>query len=147
MASSHATTVEEYLADLPEDRRDVVNTLRNVILRHLPSGYQETMNWGMICYEIPLSRYPDTYNGQPLMYIGLAAQKRHYALYLMGIYADSALEEKLRQAYAAAGKKIDLGKSCLRWRKLADVPLDALGEIIAAVSPADYIAHYEANRR
>ena len=90
MAKSNAATVQEYLDELPEDRRAVVAAVRDVVLRHLPKGYGENMNWGMISYEIPLERYPDTYNGQPLSYMALAAQKNHYALYLMCFYGDGA---------------------------------------------------------
>src|SRR5690349_6776635 len=90
MARSAANTVEEYLEELPAERRAVISTVRKVILNSLPKGYQETMNWGMISYEVPLSRYPTTYNGQPLAYAALAAQKNHYAVYLNGIYQEGA---------------------------------------------------------
>lgn len=98
MVQSQAATLAEYLDELPEERRAVVARVRQTVLDHLPAGYQETMRWGMISYEIPLERYPNTYNGQPLAYIGLAAPKRHYALYLMGAYADSAQERPLRES-------------------------------------------------
>jgi uncharacterized protein YdhG (YjbR/CyaY superfamily) len=147
MAKSDATTVDEYLHQLPEERRAVIEEVRNLILRNLPAGYTESVSWGMLTYEIPLSRYPDTYNGQPLNYLSLAAQKKHYALYLMCVYADSAQEEKLRAAYQAMNKKMDMGKSCLRFRKLEDLPMETLGEIIAATPPDDYIAQYEAIRK
>ena len=147
MATSTAATVEAYLAGLPEERRAVVAAVRDVVRRHLPEGYQETMNWGMISYEIPLERYPTTYNGQPLAYAALAAQKHHYALYLLGAYADPAQAARLAAAFAAAGKKLDLGKSCLRFRRLDDLPLDAIGEAIASTPPEALIARYEAARR
>lgn len=146
MAASEATTIEAYLAELPPERRIVMEEVRALVLEHLPPGYEETMNWGMISYAIPLSRYPQTYNGKPLSYVGLAAQKRHYALYLMGCYADSEQEQQLRAAFAAAGKKIDMGKSCLRFKKLDDLPRDAVGAAIAALSPDEFIAVYEAAR-
>jgi len=88
MVSSDAATVDQYLAELPDDRRAAISAVRNVILANLPDGYEETMRWGMISYEIPLARYPDTYNGQPLSYAALVSQKRHMAVYLNGIYAD-----------------------------------------------------------
>ena len=113
MASSKATTVADYLAELPAERRAVVSAVRDVVVRNLPAGYRETMNWGMISYEVPLETHPDTYNGQPLAYAGLAAQKNHYALYLSPVYSDPAREQWLRDAFAQAGKKLDLGKSCL----------------------------------
>lgn len=144
MAKSTATTVQQYLDELPEDRRAVLSTVRETILRHLPAGYQETMNWGMIAYEIPLSRYPTTYNRQPLSYVALAAQKNYYALYLSNVYGDAQQEARLKAAFAQAGKKLDMGKSCLRFRALADVPWEAIGEIVAGTTPDDYINQYEA---
>ena len=146
MATSKAATVEQYLAELPEDRREVVRAVREMVLRNLPEGYRESMAFGMIGYGIPLERYPHTYNGQPLAYVGLAAQKNYYALYLMGPYGDPRQEKALRDAFAAAGKKLDMGKSCIIFRKLDDLPLDALGRIIASTPPDAYIASYEAIR-
>lgn len=146
MASSKAATVEEYLQELPEDRREVVSTVRDVILRNLPDGYTETMAWGMITYGIPLERYPTTYNGQPLGYAALAAQKNSYSLYLLGAYADPEQEAALREAFRREGKKLDMGKSCVRFKKTADLPLDDIGHLIAATTPDQYIARYEASR-
>jgi hypothetical protein len=147
MARSSAATVEEYLEELPEERRAVVAAVREAILRGLPGGYSETMNWGMISYEVPLERYPDTYNGQPLSLAALAAQKNHYALYLMCVYGDPEMERRLRDGFQAAGKKLDMGKSCVRFRRLEDLPLDVIEEIVAATPPEAFIARYEANRR
>jgi uncharacterized protein YdhG (YjbR/CyaY superfamily) len=147
MASSTSFTVDGYLDELPPDRRHVVSVVRAVVREHLPEGYEEAMNWGMICYEIPLARYPNTYNKQPLAYVALAAQKHHYALYRTGVYGDEDREARLRAAFAAAGKKLDLGKSCLRFRTLDDLPLDAIGEAVAALPPEVLIARYEASRQ
>ena len=147
MAGSDAATVAEYLDELPDERRAVVSAVREVILEHLPEGYEETMNWGMISYEIPLERYPDTYNGQPLSYVGLAAQKRHYALYLMSVYQDPAQEAWLKDVFEEAGKKLDMGKSCLRFKKLEDLPLEAIGRLVAGTGPDQFIARYEASRK
>jgi len=147
MAKSNARTVNEYLEELPEDRRSVVSALRRVILDHLPAGYEETLNWGMIAYEVPLERYPDTYNGQPLGYLALAAQKSHYALYLNCVYQDPEQERWFREAFQKAGKKLDMGKSCVRFKKLGDLPLDVIGEIIARTPPEDFIAQYEKARQ
>ncbi len=144
---SSAATVEDYLAELPEDRRAVVEAVREVVTANLPEGYAESMGWGMIGYSVPLERYPDTYNGQPLSYLGIAAQKRHYAVYLSGVYSDSDLEAKLRKRWAPpSGRKIDLGKSCLRFPKLDDVDLPLLGEVVAAVPVDRFIEVYEAAR-
>ena len=147
MVSSSATSVEEYLNELPEDRRQVISAVREVILRNLPEGYQEAMNWGMISYEIPLERYPETYNSQPLSYLALAAQKRHYALYLMCVYGNEKQENWLRNEFQRAGKRLDMGKSCVRFRKLEDLPLAAIGQVVASLSPTEFIARYEASRR
>ena len=147
MASSRATTVEEYLAELPAERRAVVAAVRDVVLRHLPPGYEETMNWGMISYEIPLARYPTTYNKQPLAYAALAAQKNHYALYLNGAYQQPARASALEEGFARAGKKLDMGKSCLRFKRLDDLALDAVAESIASTPPEEFIAEYEKARR
>ncbi len=147
MARSNAATVQEYLDELPEERRAVVSAVRDVVLRNLPRGYREVMNYGMISYEIPLERYPDTYNGQPLSYASLAAQKNHYALYLMCVYGSPELEAWLREEFNKAGMKLDMGKSCLRFRKLEDLPLEAIGRVVARVAPEKYIARYEEMKR
>jgi len=144
MVSSAATTVADYLKSLPKERSAVVSAVRSVIRKHLPKGYVESMNWGMICYEIPLKRYPETYNGQPLALAALAAQKNNYALYLMCVYQDAALLRKLKESFRKAGKKLDMGKSCIRFKSLDGLPLDVIGEFIARVPPDDFIARYEA---
>jgi hypothetical protein len=144
MTKSNATTVQEYLAELPAERRAVIEQVRDVILANLPAGYRETINWGMINYEIPLERYPNTYNKQPLTYVSLAAQKNHYALYLVCIDGDLAAQERLEAEFARAGKKLDMGKSCVRFRRLDDLPLDVVGRVIAATGPDAYIRAYEA---
>lgn len=144
MATSKAATVEEYLADLPAERREVVSKVREIVKRNLPKGYHETMQRGMICYGLPLSRYPNTYNGEPLGCVALAAQKNYYALYLMGVYMDPQQGKQLESAFKRAGKKMDMGKSCLRFKELDDLPLDAVGEIIASTPPETLIAYHEA---
>ena len=146
MATSKASTVEQYLEELPPERRAVVSKVRDLVRRNLPKGYDETMAFGMIGYGIPLSRYPRTYNGQPLGYVALAAQKNYYALYLMGPYMNGEQGKELAEAFEHAGKKMDMGKSCLRFKSLDDLPLDAIGRVIASTPPEDLIAHYEAVR-
>jgi hypothetical protein len=143
MVSSRAATVAEYLESLPEERREVVAAVRKVIRKHLPKGYREAMNWGMICYEVPLSVHPTTYNGQPLCYAGLAAQKNHFAVYLMGVYGDTEVARRFKEGFAKAGKKLDMGKSCVRFKKLEDVPLDVIGEAIGAIPPDKFVAFVE----
>ncbi len=144
MVSSKETTPAAYIASLPADRRKVITALRAVIRKRLPRGYEEAMNYGMLAYQIPLSRYPDTYNKQPLMYLALAAQKNNYALYLSCTSGDKALMGKLAAAYKADGRKPDMGKACLRFRTLEELPLDVIGEIVASTSVERRIALHEA---
>lgn len=139
---SNAATVEDYLAELDEDRRESIEEVRDVILANLPDGIVETMNWGMISYEVPLERFADTYNGQPLMFAALASQKRHMAVYLSAIYADPDLDEWFRSTYAGTGKRMDIGKSCVRFRTLDDLPLELIGEAIATVDADAFIELY-----
>jgi Domain of unknown function (DU1801) len=127
VAESDATTVDAYLAELPRDRRATVEGVRAVILEHLPEGFTEGMQYGMIGYYIPLERYSDTYNGQPLAIAALANQKRYISLYLMGIYANDDDAWWFREQWTRSGKRLDMGKSCVRFRKLDDVPLDVVG--------------------
>jgi uncharacterized protein YdhG (YjbR/CyaY superfamily) len=140
---SEATTAEQYLAELPDDRREAIEAVRAVILENLPDGYEEAMNWGMITYQIPLETYPDTYNKQPLMFAALASQKNHMAVYLMGIYVSDETRDEFEEAYRATGKRFDVGKSCVRFRKLDDLPLDLIGQTIAAVPVERLIARFE----
>ncbi len=147
MARSSAGTVARYLRELPAERRAVLAAVRAVLRKNLPAGYRETMGWGLISYEIPLARYPDTYNGQPLCYAGLAAQKSHNALYLMDVYQDPSQAKRLRDGFRKAGKKLDMGKSCLRFKELEDLELEVIGEIISRTPPESFIARYEASRR
>jgi hypothetical protein len=138
---SQASTVEEYLESLPTDRRNILSIVRQEILKHLPKGYEEVMNWGMITYQVPLTTYPDTYNGQPLMFAALASQKNYMALYLMSAYVVPDNETKLVAAYTKAGKRLDMGKSCIRFKKLDDLELDAIVDIIADTSVKDFVEH------
>ncbi len=146
MPRSAAATVDEYLAELPDERREVVSAVREVVRRNLPEGYRENVSYGMIGYCVPLERYPKTYNGQPLSFAAIAAQKNYYALYLTFVYMNETMERRLRDAFAAAGKKLDMGKSCIRFRSLNDLPLEALGQLIASVPVDAFIAGYEAAR-
>jgi hypothetical protein len=141
---SEADNVEAYLAELPPDRRAAIEAVREVVVRHLPDGYEESMNWGMIVYQLPLAAYPDTYNGQPLMYAALASQKNHMAVYLSGIYSDEGERERFEDAYRATGKRFDVGKSCVRFRRLEDLPLDVIGDAVAAMPVERFVAAYEA---
>ncbi len=144
---SDAVTVEEYLVSLPEDRREAISAVRAVILDRIPDGYEEEMRWGMISYEVPLAIQPDTYNGKPLMYAALASQKRHMAVYLSGVYADPEAREDFEQAYRATGKRMDMGKSCVRFRRLDDLPLEVIGEAVARYPVNDFVDLYHRARR
>ncbi len=146
MVSSAAQTVEAYLAELQPERRAVVAAVRDVVNAHLQPGYEEAMNWGMISWEVPLSRYPVTYNKQPLSFAALAAQKNNYSLYLMSVHAGSEGEQQLRAAAAALGRKLDMGKCCVRFKQVDHLPLQAIGALIAGVPVEAYIAQYEAGR-
>lgn len=146
MVSSKETTPAEYLASLSPERRRVMKAVRALVKEHLPDGYVESMTWGMLCYEVPLERHPETYNGKPLMYLGLAAQKNHYALYLTSPTQDGALMGKLAAAYDAAGRKLDMGKGCLRFKTLEELPLDVIGEIVASTPVERTIELAEAAR-
>ncbi len=143
---SDATNVTHYLALLPDDRRQAIVEVRGEMLANLPEGFVETMNWGMISYEVPLERYPNTYNGKPLMYAGLASQKRHMAVYLSGVYSDDSRRQAFLDAYQATGKKLDMGKSCVRFTKLENLPVELIGETIASMSVDDFIEVYESGR-
>jgi len=143
MAQSRAKSVAAYLRKLPAGRRAVVSTVRDAIRLALPRGYQEAMNWGMIAWQVPLSRYPETYNGQPLLFAALAAQKNNYALYLMCLYRNKKRETALRAAYKRIGRKPDMGKSCIRFRKFEDLPLSDIRKIIASVPLKAFITYYE----
>jgi hypothetical protein len=146
MVMSAATTVEAYLESLPKERRSVISAVRDVIRKRLPKGYVEQMDYGMIYYCVPLDRYPGTYNGHALCYAGLAAQKNYNAIYLMGVYGDSANATKFKTAFEKGGKKLDMGKSCVRFKSVEDLELGAIGDAIAAMPVDEYIAYYEESR-
>ena len=144
MKGTAAPTVPQFLASLPPERRKVMAAVRKLVRANVPAGYREAMGYGMIAWTIPLKRYPDTYNGQPLCYVALAAHKSGYSLYLMSAYQDSKEMAFLERAFKTAGKRFDMGKSCLRFKSLDDLPLDVIGEIVASVPPEALIARYEA---
>jgi hypothetical protein len=146
MVSNDARTPQEYLDQLPEDRRRIVSVVRDVIRKHVPPGYEEGMAYGMIGWYVPLETFPDTYNGQPLALAGLASQKRHVSLYLNHVYGDPALETWFRERWAETGKKLDMGKSCVRFTRLEDVPLDVVGEVIERADLPTVLARHDETR-
>ena len=143
---AEADTVEGYLAALPEDRRAAIARVRDTIRANLPEGYEEVMNWGMIAYQVPLDAYPNTYNKEPLLYAALASQKNHMAVYLSAIYSDDGARERFEAEYQATGKRFDVGKSCVRFRRLDDLPLDVIGRAIASCPLDVFVARYEQSR-
>jgi hypothetical protein len=143
---SKATTVEEYLAELPEERRDALQVVRETILKNLPKGYEEGMQYGMIGYYVPHSVYPPGYHcdpKQPVPFAGMASQKNHMSIYLMCIYGNSDQEAWFRDAWAKTGKRLDMGKSCVRFKKLDDLPLKVIGQAIKRVPARKFIEYYE----
>ena len=141
---SKATTVEQYLSELPEDRRKALEAVRQVILKNLDKDYEEGIQYGMIGYYVPHRVYPAGYHcdpKQPLPFAGLASQKKYMSLYLMCIYGDSDHSKWFQEAWAKTGKKLDMGKSCVRFKKLDDLPLDVIGEAIKRVPAKTYIEH------
>lgn len=144
---SKAATVDAYLAELPEDRQKALNELRKVIKKNLPKGFQECMNYGMIGYVVPHSKYPAGYHcnpKEPLPFMNIASQKHSINLYHMGMYGDPALLKWFQEAHGKASpKKLDMGKSCVRYKNAADIPLKLIGELASKLSPDDWIKRYE----
>jgi hypothetical protein len=140
-------TVAQYLAGQPAERRRDLERVRALVGKHLPDGYEETLTSGMIAWVVPLERYPDTYNGHPLWYAGLAAMKGGFSLYLMNAYGSPPLKRKLEEGFAAAGKKLDMGKSCVRFKRADDLALEAVAEVVAATPLETFVAVAKAARR
>ena len=140
------TTVKAYMDALPEDRRKAIAKLRAVVNKHLPKGYKEGIQYGMIGWFVPHSRYPDGYHcdpKQPLPFASLASQKNYMSLYLMCIYADAKHRAWFDKAWAKTGKKKNMGKSCVRFKSVDDLPLEVIGEAVARVPVDVYLAQYE----
>jgi hypothetical protein len=144
---STAATVEEYIEELPEDRKEAMQQLRKQIKKNLPKGFHEEMSYGMIGYVVPHSIYPDGYHCDPklpLPFMNIASQKNFIAVYHMGIYADPKILKWFTIAHAKASpKKIDMGKSCIRYKKMEDIPFALIGELVTKMTPQDWINKYE----
>ena len=141
------TTVRQYFAALPKDCREALQAVRKVILDNLDSGYVEGVQSGAIGYFVPHSVYPPGYHcdpTQPLPYVGIASQKHHMGIYLFCVYSSEAEQRWFREAWAKTGKKLDMGKSCVRFKKIDDVALDVIGKTIKRTTVKKFIAHYEA---
>ena len=143
---SDAPDIDQYLAEVDPSRRDTVERVVELIRANIPDGFEEAIEFGMPSWVIPLERYPDTYNGRPLGTVAIANQKRYISVYLMGIYADPGGREEFERRWVAAGKKLDMGKSCVRFRTIDDLALDVLADAVASVTPDDYIEAYERSR-
>jgi uncharacterized protein DUF1801 len=143
MFQNKSKTVADYLASLAPERRAAIEPVLKLVRKHVPKGYQETISFGAIGWVVPLEKYPTTYNGQPLGYIALASQKNYASLYLMNAYADGPLAQRLRDGFKAAGKKLDMGKACVRFKTPDDLALDVVAEVVGATPMADYIAGAE----
>lgn len=146
MVRSRASTVADYLTELPPDRRSEIEAVRDLVNDALPAGYVEGMNWGMITWEVPLELSGPTYNGQSLAYAALAAQKHANSLYLNCVYASEDRTERLKAAANAEGKKLDMGKSCIRFKRADQLPLDVIRHEVASTSPEEFVAICEAAR-
>lgn len=148
MAQSSAATPDEYLDELEPERRAALGRLREVFRANLPEGFEETMSYGMIAFVVPHSVYPDGYHCNPklpLPFISLASQKQYLAVYHMGLYADDELMQWFRAAWAERVEgRLDMGKSCIRLRKVDQVPHDLFGELAGRMTPQDWIERYEA---
>lgn len=143
---SKAKTVQQYLDQLPEDRREAISAVRDVMLKNLPKGFEEGMQYGMIGYYVPHSVYPAGYHcnpKEPLPYASLASQKNYMSIYLMCIYGDEKHREWFIEAWKKTGKKLDMGKSCVSFKKLEEVPLKVVGQAIKRVTVKKYIEFYE----
>ncbi len=144
---SKATTVEQYIEELPEERKKVISQLRKQIKKNLPKGFKETMGYGMIGYVIPFSMYPAGYHcnpSVPVPFMNLASQKNFVAVYSMGVYANPGLLKWFTDEYAKAGVgKLDMGKSCIRFKKMDKIPYELIGRLAAKVTPAQWLEFYE----
>jgi hypothetical protein len=147
--AARPTTVAAYLASLPPEKRAVIEEAHAFVQKHLPKGYAEFMNWGVINWGIPLEEFSNTYNGQPLTYVGLGAQKNYNSLYLMGVYGSdgdytSPFSQKLlADAFKKAGKRLDMGKCCLHFKRLDDLELTSVAQVIGMSTPKEYLAYYK----
>ena len=138
-----ALTVNQWLASVPAERKDAINTVREVVNRRLPRGYEETVDWGMLAWVVPFATLPNTHNGRPLLLAALGAHRKLMTVYLMSVYGDPKLRREFETAYKKTGKKLDMGGCCVHFKKLDDLPLDVVGNTIARVAVDQYVERYE----
>ena len=141
-----ALTVNQWLASVPAERRDAINAVRDAVNKHLPQGYEETVDWGMLAWVVPLATLPNTHNGHPLILAALGAHTKLMTIYLMSVYADPKLRRGFQLAYKRTGKKLDMGGCCVHFRTLDDLPLDVVGDTIARVAVDQYVERYKNSR-
>jgi hypothetical protein len=145
--TSNAKTTQEYIDSLPEDRKEIISNLRNIILKNLPKGFEEGIQYGMIGYFVPHSIYPDGYHCDPkipLPFMSIASQKNFLAVYHMGIYTKTELMDWFVSEFPKhSSKKLDMGKSCIRFKNMNDIPYDLIGELTSKLTPEEWINLYE----
>ena len=141
-----ALTVNQWLASVPAERKDAINAVRDTVNEHLPRGYEETVDWGMLAWVVPLATLPDTHNGRPLMLAALGAHTKVMTIYLMTVYGDPTIRREFETAYKQTGKKLDMGGCCVHFKKLDDLPLDVVGDTIARFAVDDYVERYQSSR-
>lgn len=140
-------TVDQWLASVPAERKDAINAVRDAVNKNLPRGYEETVDWGMLAWVVPLATLPNTHNGRPLMLAALGAHTKRMTLYLMSVYGDSKLRKEFETAYKRTGKKLDMGGCCVHFTTLDDLPLDVVGDTVARVAVDQYVERYESSRK
>jgi hypothetical protein len=147
MKRNDPQSVAEFLGRLPPGRRGEVESVRTLIRRHLPAGYEEAVSKNMLVYQVPLAHHSDTYNGQPLWYVALGSTRSYLSLHLMSIYGDAQQAQRLKDGFRAAGKKLDMGKACVHFQTAADLPLDVIASVVAATPMKRWIAIARSARR
>lgn len=146
MVSSAALTVEQYLMELDEPRKSEITEILNLLRKSLPEGFDEVMAWGMIVFQVPFSVSGPTYNNQPLAAVALASQRNYISVYLTSVYASEQLTEEFRQRWSRNGKKLDMGKSCVRFKYLEDADLDTIAWAVSLFDPKQIVEQYLAAR-
>jgi hypothetical protein len=141
-----ALTVKEWLASVPAERKDAINAVRDAVNEHLPRGFEETVDWGMLAWVVPLTTLPNTHNGRPLMVTALGAHSKLMTVYLMSVYGDPKLRKEFETAYKKTGKKLNMGGCGVHFKTLHDLPLDVVGNIVARVAVDQYVERYENSR-
>ncbi|HET7551888.1 MAG TPA: DUF1801 domain-containing protein [Gemmatimonadaceae bacterium] len=146
MIKRPALTVSQWLASVPAERKDAINAVRDAVNEHLPQGYEETVDWGMLAWVVPLATLPNTHNGHPLLLAALGAHTKLMTIYLMSVYGDPRIRKEFETAYKKTGKKLSMGGSCVHFKRLDDLPLDVVGNTIARVTVDEYVERYQRSR-